>query len=280
MYNIFMTNESIVKKVGSLPGKTVAIFAGIHGNEKVGVLALERLSKELVIKSGVVYLVYANPPAVEADKRFVHKNINRLFSQDSVEGENDSYEDVRARELMKLLDGCDAVLDIHSYNSETGDQFAFCEPNGYDIIKKMDFPIIVSRNKPDPKLPSTTVMGYMNKIGVGICIECGTSNKAEQFVDLALKSAYQFLQYFGNIDTSVPYDNVAHKFIKSDRMLYKKNDAFRFVKDFKDFEPLPANEPFAFDGDEPLIAGENECIFFPRPNVPVGGEVCLIGKLN
>ena len=273
-------NESIIKKVGSLPGKTVAIFGGVHGNEKVGVRLLEKLDKELTVKSGVVFLVYANPPAIEADRRFLQKNINRLFSQDSVESEDDVYEDARARELMKLLDDCDAVLDIHSYNSETGGQFAFCEPNGYDIIKKMNFPIVVSRNKPDPKLHSTTVMGYMNKRGIGICLECGTTNRAEQFVDLALKSSYQFLQYFDNIDTVVPFDNVAQQFIKNDRMLYKKNDKFGFVKDFKDFEPLPANEPFAFDGDELLIAGQNECIIFPRPNVPVGGEVCLIGILS
>ena len=273
-------DNSIKKLTGNLPGKTIAIFAGIHGNEKVGVLALERLNKELEVKSGAVYLVYANPQAIEANKRFLQKNINRLFSQNSIQNEGDSYEDIRAQELMRVLDECDAVLDIHSYNSETGEQFAFCEPNGYDIIKKMDFPIIVSRNKPDPKFPSTTVMGYMNKTGVGICIECGTSNRAEQFVDLALKSSYQFLQYFGNIDTEVPYDNLKQQFIKNDRMLYKKNEAFRFVKDFKDFEPLPSNKPFAYDGDEPLIAGENECIFFPRPNVPIGGEVCLIGILS
>lgn len=273
-------DKSIIKKVGILPGKTIAIFAGIHGNEKVGVHVIEKLYKELVVKSGTVFLVYANPPAIEADQRFIQKNINRLFSQDSVESEDDVYEDIRARELMKLLDGCNAVLDIHSYNSETGGQFAFCEPNGYDIIQKMDFPIVVSRNKPDPKLHSTTVMGYMNKRGIGICLECGTSNRAEQFVDLAVKSSYQFLQYFGNIDMVVPYDNVSQQFIKNDRMLYKKNDVFRFVKDFKDFESLPANEPFAFDGNEPLIAGKNECIFFPRPNVPAGGEVCLIGILS
>ena len=243
-------------------------------------MALERLNKELEIKSGVVYLVYANPPAIEADKRFLHKNINRLFSQDSLESKDDLYEDIRARELMKLLDGCDAVLDIHSYNSEEGEQFAFCEPNGYAIVKNMDFPIIVSRNKPDPNLHSTTVMGYMNKRGVGICIECGTSNKPEKFLDLAIKSAYQFLQYFGSIDTLAPYDAVPQRFIKNDRMLYKKSDNFRFVKDFKDFESLLPNEPFAFDGEEPLIAGNNECIFFPRPNVPIGGEVCLIGILS
>lgn len=60
-------------------------------------------------------------------------------------------------------------------------------------------------------------------------------------------------------------------------MIYKKNAEFKFVKDFKDFEPLPEGQTFAFDGDEPLVAGKNECIIFPRPDVPVGGEVCLIG---
>lgn len=270
--------NSVIQKTGALPGKVVAIFAGVHGNEKVGIYALEKLEREIVVKSGRVFLVYANPPAMEVNQRSVKKNLNRLFSDIKTESNDTSYEDIRAQELMHVLDECDAVLDIHSYNSVDGEQFAFCEPNGYDVIKKMDFPIIVSRNKPDPNMPSTTVMGYMNKKGkIGICIECGTSNRAEAFTDIALKSTYQFLQYFGNIDAIVPEDHVVQQFIKNDRMLYKKNEVFRFVKEFKDFESLPENEPFAFDGEEAYIAGKNECIIFPRPDVPVGGEVCLIG---
>ncbi|MES2216393.1 MAG: succinylglutamate desuccinylase/aspartoacylase family protein [Patescibacteria group bacterium] len=274
-----MIENSIIKKTGSQPGKTVAIFAGVHGNEKVGVKVLERLEKELRVTAGNVFLVYANPPAIEANKRALDKNLNRLFSEK--QNDENTYEDQRAKELMEILDQCDAVLDIHSYNSPDGKQFSFCEPNGYEIIKLMDFPIIVSRHNPDPKMYSTTVMGYMNKKGgVGICLECGTSNKPDDFFDLALKSSYQFLYYFGNIDQIVPFDTVKQQVIKNDRMLYKKNDNFRFVKDFKDFEPLPVGQPFAFDGDEPLSANPDECIIFPRPNVPVGGEVCLIGLLK
>ncbi len=274
-----MIKESIIRKEGSTAGKTVAIFAGVHGNEQVGVRVLERLENELRVKAGIVFLVNANPPAIEANKRFLAQNLNRLFSEKH-DGDEE-YEDQRAKELMAILDQCDAVLDIHSYNSLSGRQFSFCEPNGYDIIKLMDFPIIVSCHNPDPKMYSTTVMGYMNKKGgVGICIECGTSNKPDEFTELALKSAYQFLQYFENIEPTTPYDNVVQQIIKNDRMLYKKNENFKFVKDFKDFEPLPSGKAFAFDGDEPLIAGENECIIFPRPDVPIGGEVCLIGILD
>lgn len=273
-----MIQNSIIKKTGSRPGKTVAIFAGVHGNEKVGVKVLEKLERDLQVISGTVYLVYANPPAIEADTRFVTKNLNRIFSPLQKDAPEESYEDTRAKELMVILDECEAVLDIHSYNSQSGAQFSFCEPNGYDIIKRMDFPIIVSRHKPDPKMYSTTVMGYMNRTGgIGICIECGTSNKPDEFVDVALKSAYQFLQYFENIEQRIPYDNVPQQLIKNDRMLYKKNENFRFIKEFMDFEPLPAGAIFAYDGDDALVAGENECIIFPRPNVPVGGEVCLIG---
>ena len=272
-----MITNSIIEKKGKLPGKTTALFAGIHGNEKVGVMVLERLEKDLTVKAGKVFLVYGNPPAIQADKRLLAKNLNRLFS---AENQGDAYEDKRAQELMQVLDQCDAVLDIHSYNSIEGQQFSFCESNGYDVIQLMDFPIIVSRFNPDPTIHSRTVTGYVNKNGgVGICIECGTSNKAEEFFPLALKSSYQFLQYFGNIDPIVSYDSVERQFIGNDRMLYKKTNDFRFVKDFKDFEPLPEGKPFAFDGDEALLAGKDECIIFPRPHVAIGGEVCVIGKL-
>lgn len=266
--------NTIIKKVGDKLGKTIAIFAGIHGNEKVGIEALNILIQDISIKSGTVYFVYANPLAIEKGVRMVNKNMNRLFFS---ENDDKAEEDIRARELMKILDECEALLDIHSYNSETGDQFAITEPEGFEIVKKMDFPIVASGFS---GMGSGTDSYMHTSSKVGICVECGTTNRFEQFIPLAIKSAKQFMQYFGCIDASVEYDSIAQKHITASRIIYKKNEPFRFVKNFLDFEPLPVGQPFAFQGNEPEIAGENECILFPRPNEPVGGEVCIIARTN
>ncbi len=267
-----METSSVIKKEGKLPGKTVAVFAGIHGNEKVGILTLEKIIPQIEIKAGAVYFVFANPPAIEKNTRMINKNLNRLFTRENA---GDEYEDKRVEELMDILDKCEALLDIHSYNSPAGDQFAISEPSGYKILEKMDFPIIASGFS---TLGNGTD-GYMEKAGkIGICIECGTSNSYKDFLNLAEKSVYQFLQYFGCVDNQVEFSNIQQKLFKVKRMVYKKTKDFKFIKDFVDFELLPTDKAFAIDGTEEYVASTNEAIIFPRPDVPINGEVCIIGE--
>ncbi len=266
-----MDKNSIIKLKGESAGKTVAIFAGVHGNERVGVRALGKVAKKLSVKKGTVYLVYANPLAISKKKRLVNKNLNRLFYKGN---RGTAYEDKRARILMKLLDECDALLDIHSYNSVTGNQFAICEKNTLRVVGNMNFPIVVSNFS---NMGHGTD-GYMFKKGkIGLCIECGTSNSATKFLPVAEKSIYQFLQYFGCIDDVVKKDDVKQLYLKANRMIFKKTSAFRFVRNFKDFEKLPYGKIFATDGkDISYRAGKSEHIMFPRPQVKIGGEVCII----
>lgn len=264
--------NSIIRKVGTKPGKTVAVIVGVHGNEKVGILALNKIIPTIKIRSGTVYFIYANPPAIKNGVRLINKNLNRLFFEGNT---GKSYEDKRARELMKILKNCDAVLDIHSYNSEAGEQFAISEIKGHKILRKMDFPVVVSGFS---KLGNGTD-DYMAKQGkVGICIECGTSNRAKKFVALAERSVYQFLQYFGCIEKKVSYSRPKQKLLRANRIVYKRTDDFKFAKKFKDFQLLPSKKIFATDGHISHIAGKNEFIVFPREKVGIGGEVFIIAK--
>jgi succinylglutamate desuccinylase len=268
-----MFPESIIKKEGALPGKTLAVFAGIHGNEKAGVHALQNIIPTIQIDSGTVYFVFANPPAIEKDTRYINKNLNRLFSRD-VRG--DEYEVSRAHELMDILDQCDALLDLHSYNSPTGDPFAITEANGFEFVSKIDVPIVAS---------GFGDMGYgtddyMYRNGkIGICLECGTSNNYEHFTPYAEKAVRQFLAHFGVIEDVITSPSpITQTFVTVKKLIKKQTEQFSFSKDFKDFELLPTDSPFITDGDTEVYAEENEVILFPRADVPVGEEVCIIGE--
>lgn len=264
-----MRNSIVIKK-GKLPGKTLAVFAGIHGNEKVGIFALQKILKKIKIKKGIVYFVFANPPAISKNKRLVNKNLNRLFFK---ENNDTTFEDKRARQLMSILDRCDALLDIHSYNSRSGDQFAICEPKAYPILRHMNFPIVVSGFS---SIGHGTD-GYMHKVGkIGICIECGTTNKAKKFTPLAIQSVYQFLQYYGAIDTLVEMNTAVQLYLSAKKILHKKTKNFAFSKKFKDFEKLKLGNIFAIDGVLKHRAGKDEYILFPRENGKIGSEVCVI----
>ncbi|MEX0931216.1 MAG: succinylglutamate desuccinylase/aspartoacylase family protein [Candidatus Paceibacterota bacterium] len=267
-----MYSNSIIKKQGKLPGKTIAVFAGVHGNEKVGIVTLKKIIPNIEIVSGTVYFVFANPPAIEQNKRIVNKNLNRLFSRDL---RGDTYEDKRAHELMDLLDTCDALLDIHSYNSPTGSQFAISEKRGFPLLKKMNFPIVVTGFS---SLGNGTD-GYMEKQKkIGICVECGTTKKYKQFISLAEDTIYQFLQHFKCIESKVPFSVVDQKYVKAKRIIYKKSRQFKFMKEFTDFERLSKDSIFATDSGYNHKASKNECILFPREKAKIGEEVCIIGE--
>ncbi len=267
-----MATDGITVLKGVEAGKTVAIFGGMHGNETVGARAVYHLVSSLQPLRGTVYLVYANPPAIDKGVRLINANLNRLFDR-SLSG--DTYEYQRAKELMDLLDTCDALLDIHSYNSEMGDQFLITEDNGLELAAKLDFPLVAT---------GFSAMGsgsdsYMSNNGkVGLTAECGTTNRADYFFPLAVKTALQFLQHFGNIDEVEPFSAVAQRRVKAERMIKKMTDSFKFSREYKDFERLADGEIFATDGDITHMAGEGECIIFPRVTVAIGGEACIIGK--
>lgn len=267
-----MFPESIIKKSGQKEGKTLAVFAGIHGNEKAGVRALNNIIPNIEIDSGTVYFVYANPPAIERDLRYVNKNLNRLFSRDMAGKE---YEIKRACELMDILDTCDALLDLHSYNSPEGDPFAITESNGYDFVSRINVPLVAS---------GFGELGYgsddyMFRNGkVGVCVECGTSNNYEKFTPFAEHVTKQFLSYFGVIDDRIAYDTHEQKYFRVKKLHKKQTDGFRFTEQFHDFELLPTNRPFIIDGNTEITASINEAIMFPRADVPVGEEVCIVGE--
>ncbi len=64
-----------------VPGPTVVILGGVHGNETCGVKALPALS-QVSLQRGKLILLYGNPLAIEQNVRFVEYNLNRLFCVD------------------------------------------------------------------------------------------------------------------------------------------------------------------------------------------------------
>lgn len=270
-----MNKDNIIKKIGKEPGKKIAIFAGVHGNERVGILALERLIKDIEIERGEVWFVYANPRAVSKNVRYIEKNLNRCFLK---ELEGSSYEELRAKELMGLLDKCDALLDLHASNNKNSTPFIICEKEFYDIAKIFDFNIIsFGWNKIEPGATD----GYMQNQGkLGICLECGSVYRSEENQDLAYKSVLQFLKYFGAISSDIEFSKNKKKIIKVFKAIKKKTENFKFNKDFADFEELEEGKVFAQDGDVEYIAKSNECIILPNSNKRIGEEVFVLGKIN
>ena len=270
-----ITKQNIIEIKGGRPGKTVAIFCATHGNEKAGVEAVNLVLQDLELSSGKVIFVLANPKAYQQNIREVEKNLNRCFYK---ENSDITYEDQRAKELMPILDSADALLDLHASNSREATPFIICEQPAYNLASKLDFNII-SSGWYNTDIGSTD--GYMYDNGkISLCLECGSVFEIEKNINLTKKSILQFLKYFDLIDSKIEYNSNSQRFILINRTGTKKTEKFNFSKDYADFEQLEENEIFATDGSEEYVAGENECIIFPRPNKKIGEKVFVIGNLN
>lgn len=267
--------KNIILKKGKKPGKTVAIFSGVHGNEKAGVEAIKKVIKKIEIISGKVYFVFANPHAINKNVRYVEKNLNRCFLKNN---KGKTLEDKIAVNLMKILDESDLLLDLHASNTPQSTPFIICEKNGYDIAEKLDFEIISSGW--DKFEPGATD-GYMLNSGkIGICLECGFADDMDKGIKIAEKSIFQFLKHTKSINGVIGYTKRKRKFINVIKMKKKKTEDFAFTKKFSDFEILKEGEVFAYDGALEYKAGKNECIIFPNLNKKVGEEFFLIGKIK
>ncbi len=269
--------DKVIMLQGKKSGPTVAIFAGVHGNERAGIMTLDYLINNLVVTRGIVYLVYANPRAIKQGVRYTEKNLNRCFLSTSSQGE--TYEEKRAVELMELLDTCDALLDLHSYNEPYGEStpFAICEKDCIEIVSNFDVPIVLTGIDQYEKGGSD---GYMfNQGKIGICVELGAIEDPEKFVPLGIKTAYQFLNHFRLINELIADEDGSEQKILQVSGIYKKqNPDLRFTRELKTFDPLVKGEIICTDGDSVVRAREDSYVLFPRDDLPVGVEAFLTAK--
>ena len=69
-------------------GPLMIVVAGIHGNEKAGVIAsrrmLARIDREGISVHGRVVMIAGNLVALERHERFIDRDLNRMWRRDDV----------------------------------------------------------------------------------------------------------------------------------------------------------------------------------------------------
>ena len=269
--------EDIIELLGKESGPTSIILVGIHGNEKCGVYAMEKLLPSLEIERGRVFIGYGNPRAIEQDVRFTETNINRMFKSDELisEGDRNSYEYSRAQFLKKYLDQADALLDVHSSFTPGARPFIICEPNAKGIVEYLPMDLVVSGF--DKWQPGGTDY-YMNANGkIGICVECGYLGDSAA-TQMAEQSIIAFLTARGHIkgDSKIYQQSSAKVY----SLYITKTDKFRLSKPFEDFEKILAGQIIGIDGDEEIKSPKDSFILFARDRNKIGDEAFLLGEIK
>lgn len=268
------STETIITLVGSEPGPSVIIMAGVHGEERAGVLALQRVLPKLRITRGTLFVAFANPRAIKRGVRFTEKNLNRCFFAGN---QGKTYEDRRARQLMRVFDRCDALLDLHAYASEsTGKAHTICEANSLNVAALIDSPRIVTKWNDIQPLGSDGYMWLSGRIGLGV--ELGPVAQTAEFVPVGVRIIYQFLQYFGLIPMTVPYSTSRKEYYAVRHGIDRTSKDYQLDASLKTFQKLQPGQVFGQQDGVPFVAESGDYIIFPRPNATIGSQAFLLAK--
>lgn len=267
--------EDIIEITGALPGPTSMVIGGVHGNEKCGVQALNKLLPTLKIQKGRVLFAYGNPRAIAQNVRLTEMNLNRAFKNPALysEKEKATYEYKRAQFLKIYLDQAEALLDVHASFTPDSQRFAICESDSLEMVKYLPFDLVATGF--DTLEPGATD-GYMNnQKKIGICVECGYLDDPLS-TEIAEEAILQFLIARGHLEGSPKIHKQAK--INFDFIYFTKTDNFRLTKDFADFEQISTGQLIGTDGAEEIRALQDGVIIFARNRNTKNDEAFLTGK--
>lgn len=172
----------------------IAIIGGIHGDEPCGYRAISRIiEKDLEYKKTVKF-IKANEKAIEKNRRYIEKDLNRSFPGDI---NSEVHEQKLAAELLQEIKDCEYILSLHSTQSTISPFALINEVNNKNrnIIRKLPLKKVVSVKSKENK------KGDLISILPESCIEleCGYQ-KSRQAEENAVKCIEYFLKMTNAID--------------------------------------------------------------------------------
>ena len=286
---IVVETKRIIGQVkGDLPGPTLFFFGGIHGNEQSGVTALEHVFKELEIDSfsckGSAYGIRGNIPALLKGKRFVEKDLNRIWTHSRIKNINKKTAEqlsVEDKELVAIYELISGILknekgpfyfiDFHTTSSKT---LPFITINDALINRRFSklFPVPIILGIEE--YLDGPLLSYINEKGyVSLGFESGQHTE-----EISIKNSIAFTwltMAFSGFLNRTEVKNFKKYYIQLQKsaqnnsnfyeITYRHhlNDIkdFKMMEGFKSFEEVDEGTPLAIEKDE-FIKAENDTIIF------------------
>lgn len=260
------------------PGPHVMISAVVHGNEPAGAVAIDRLMREKIRPTrGTITLAFMN---VEAYLRFdaedpnatrwVDEDFNRVWADNVLNGDRDSVELRRARQVQPVVAAADFLLDIHTMQHLAPPvMMAGWLDKGVDLARKVAVPelIIADRGHASGlRMRDHGAFADQGTKNASVLIECGQHWEASSG-SLAIESAIRFLDSLGMIDPAVARDAgcdeptapQSHWIVQ--KAVTIENQQFTFVEKFTGGEILPrAGTLLGHDGETPVHTPFDDCL--------------------
>jgi succinylglutamate desuccinylase len=276
----------VVHVTSDEPRPRIVMFSGVHGDEVSGIHALEKLlfdffAGRTLLTRGSVTLVRANREAMQAERRYVRHNLNRMFRENyPPEIDRTSYEFRRAQELKPLLENCDYFLDLHS--APIADvPFLVAEQNAVEFYSRLGIPrIMTGWSRFSQGAIGGDAENYANAHGaLSATLESGShfdkaSNDAAYGAVVRLLSLLEVVE--GEAVREVPEAEVFEMYA----VILKGADDFSYAGEVRNFQFFAKGEPFAYENGRALVVAEDTHLLIPmKPtDTRVGEEVCYLGR--
>ena len=285
--------EALTREIGridhGLPGPTVLVQGGIHGNEPAGVHAIQKIFAELEARKvriyGRIVGCVGNLQAICDEKRYLAGDLNRRWLPgvfDRLQAQNpanDDPEDHEQRELLELYMKLDlersgpmVFLDLHSSSAE-GPPFtcmADTIPNRR-IADRVPNPMILGLEE----CIDGAVMDWFNRRGhIAIAFE-GGRHEDPQTVDNLEACAWLAIASTGVVDESdvdvAKYKahlkavsrGTSHLIAVKRRHAITPEDRFVMVPGYVNFQPITKGELLAHDASGEVRAEGDGMILLP-----------------
>lgn len=275
---------------GTLPGPTMVVVGGIHGNEPAGVIAVERVLRALQrhkpAMRGRLLGLAGNIRALAKDVRYVERDLNRRWYPDHLarlrdqDRSKDSPEDTEQRELLEIFDRLDEqfdhpliVLDLHSFSAE-GPPFSVVADalRNRPLALELRVPIIFGLEE----AVDGTLLGYLADLGhIAIGFEAG-QHEDPRTVENHIAAIWLSLVRAGLLERDAVPDYEHHVARLEDaakdlpsaveivyRHAIRPSDEFRMDPGWVSFQPLRRGERVAADRDGEVQAPMSGCMLMP-----------------
>lgn len=268
--------ECIWRVVGNEPGPTIVVFGGIHGNELTGIEVVKKIrdaiaSKRFTIDRGTLYLILGNPRAIERNTRGSedHADLNRCFKRDVLTCVPETYEQIRAQEIAKILATADVSIDLHATNKPSV-PFLCCAVDEahekiyrwFDCDRVLTDPHYILANEPVTTDEFLDLHG-----GIGVCYETGFVGDVTR-VESVYENVLNVLR-----DQKTMFDRVPVLNQKEQKQIFELIECiflteagFRYEGNLGggSFEEFVRGQTIGYVGNKPIVAEFDGVIIFPK----------------
>ncbi|SHF31318.1 succinylglutamate desuccinylase [Fodinibius roseus] len=288
------SNRTIGSLKGQQEGPLVVLLTGMHGNEYIGVQAVEEvlgiLKETDGLARGEVLAIRANLTALKHKVRYIDEDMNRIWFPSIIkkirstpEESLSSTERVEVKGLLRILDQVEIqhdssatiMVDIHTFSAE-GSMFTLPDqdPGQIDLLSEIYAPMVLGIGR---SLHGTALKYYQKRGLFSFGLEGGQHENSMTKQNI-IASVMLLLRAVGCIDSGEYRPDMMEDFqkhLKSQthhlpvrtelvyQHLIEEGDQFKMRPGYKNFQPVKEGQWLASDRNGRIVAQCDGYVLMP-----------------